>query len=66
MLATLQPGDISRGSDLLHDGNAVRRVVVSSHFSHREVGDGANPPCRTGQNSSPMPTVQPRMLGPNR
>jgi len=65
MLATLQLGNINRGFDLPREVKAVRQVAVSSHLSRREVGTVRNA-VHAGQNSSPMPTVQPRMLGPNR
>ena len=49
MLATLQLGNINRGCDLPHEGKAVRQVAVSSHFSRREVGDGAKRSARRSE-----------------
>ena len=54
MPATLQFGNINRGFDL-----------PLTFLPPRSRGR-CEPQCRTAQNSSPMPTVQPRMLGPNR
>ena len=66
MLATLQFGNINRGFDLPQGARrSVRSPRVLTFLPPRS-RVRCDPQCRTAQNSSPMPTVQPRMLGPNR